>query len=126
MAWPVDQSGWNQDCIYYGYHSVDPSPLVPLPQLDPDLSWGSPTDGVHPWACHPPDCLSYRAMSASAPSPRVAVTGPNLADPDHSDVTAASATHQPSVEGSVHQEQKSRPQNKKKNTRQTPEYGTSR
>ncbi|OJJ82972.1 uncharacterized protein ASPGLDRAFT_36442 [Aspergillus glaucus CBS 516.65] len=121
MARPVDQSRWNQDRIYYGYHSVDPSPLVALPQLDSDLSWGSPTDRVHPWACHHPDCLSCRAMSASAASP---VTGPNLADPDHSDAIATSATHQPSVEGSVHQEQKSQPQNKKKNTRQAPEYGT--
>ncbi|OJJ78771.1 uncharacterized protein ASPGLDRAFT_53362 [Aspergillus glaucus CBS 516.65] len=48
-------------------------------------------------------------MPASVPSPQIAVTGPNPANPDHSDPTAA-ASHQLSVEGSVHQEPKSRSQ----------------
>lgn len=112
MAWPVDQSGLNRDSIYYRYHSADPSPFVPLPQL-PDLSWGSPADGVHLWGCYPPDCLSCRAMPASAPSTWVALTGPNPTNPD----PAAAIS-------SFHQEPQSKPQ-KKGNTKQTPGYGAS-
>lgn len=125
MAWPADQSSWNQGNIYFGYHSADPSPSVPLPQL-PGLSWELPADGVHPWGCYPPDCVSCRVMSASLPSPRVVASGPNPDRSDHSDPTGTiSTSHQPSVEGSIHQEPKSQSQTKKKNTRQTPEYGTS-
>ena len=127
MAWPLDQSSWEQEQIYWDA-LADASGLIPsfVPDTEPAVAtnYGAysnpPTNDAH----HLGHGHQYYAMPASVPSQWAAIAGPNIPTPitEVTNDPHSAANQPPIVAASSHSEPK--PRTRKKNSSRVTEYAT--